>query len=74
MKAEWQSHHFREVKLNNLKFLAFNMQSGAWTGSPELRHRVEQALNRDEIVQQLFKGKARATRSIIPEGVEGFRP
>jgi len=74
VKAEWQKHVFREVKLNNLKFIGFNMQGNPWGNSVELRHRVEQAINRDEIVRQLFRGKARAANSIIPQGMAGFAP
>lgn len=73
LKPEWKDHRFREVKLNNLKYLGFNMGAKPWGESVELRRRVEQALNREEIVRELFKGKARVTTSIIPEGVAGFQ-
>lgn len=72
LKPEWKGHRFREVKLNNLKYLGFNMGAKPWGESVELRRRVERALNREEIVRELFKGKARVTTSIIPEGVAGF--
>lgn len=73
LKPEWKDHRFREVKLNNLKYLGFNMGAKPWGESVELRRRVEQALNRQEIVRELFKGKARVTTSIIPDGVAGFQ-
>jgi ABC-type transport system substrate-binding protein len=72
IKPEWKASEFREVRLNNLKFIAFNMEDDSWGKSPDLRRRVYAAINRDEIVQNLFKGKARPTKGIIPEGLAGF--
>ncbi len=72
VKPEWSGSEFREVKLNNLKFIAFNMEAAPWGKSPELRRRVYNAINRDEIVRQLFRGKARPAKSIIPSGLAGF--
>ncbi len=72
VKPAWKEHHLREVKLNNLKYLGFNMGAKPWGESLELRRRVAQAINRDEIVLQLFKGKARPATNIIPDGMPGF--
>jgi len=69
---KWSTHRFREVKLNNLKFIGFNMLSQTWGGDPALRQRVSDALDRQEIVRELFKGKARAATSIVPSGMAGF--
>lgn len=72
LKPEWQQFLFREVKLNNLKFLCFNMQASPWGKQAEMRHRVAAAIDRDDIVRQLFRGKARIATSVIPSGVAGF--
>jgi ABC-type transport system substrate-binding protein len=72
VKPEWKDSTFREVRLNNLKLLGFNMGAEPWGKSIELRRRVEKAINREEIVRLLFRGKARPETSIIPDGVVGF--
>lgn len=71
--AKWADHRFREVKLNNLKFVGFNMLSKTWGGDPKWRQKVSDAIDRDEIVRTLFKGKARAAKSIVPSGMAGFK-
>jgi ABC-type transport system substrate-binding protein len=72
VRPEWKGYTFREVKLNNLKFLAFNMQKAPWGKQVELRRKVSDAIDRQVIVQQVFKGKARVATSVIPSGVAGF--
>ncbi len=72
VKPQWQQYQLREVKLNNLKFLAFNMQKRPWGHDLELRRRVAEAIDRELLVRQLFKGKARPARSVIPSGIPGF--
>jgi ABC-type transport system substrate-binding protein len=72
LTADWKQYTVREVPLNNLKFIAFNMQASPWGSSAELRRRVEAAIDRDAIVRQLFRGKARIAKSIVPSGMPGF--
>ncbi|HLH07835.1 MAG TPA: ABC transporter substrate-binding protein [Terriglobales bacterium] len=72
VKPAWHEYQLHEVKLNNLKFLAFNMQKGPWGNDLGLRRRVDEAINRDLLVKQLFRGKARPAYSVIPSGVPGF--
>jgi peptide/nickel transport system substrate-binding protein len=72
LKPDWSGFSYREVKLNNLQFIAFNMQSTGWGSTPDLRRRLSQALNRNEIVRGLYAGKARPATSIIPTGIAGF--
>ncbi len=74
VKPEWKDDVFREVKLNNLKFLGFNMEASPWGKSAELRRKVSQVINREEIVRQLFRGKARVQTSVVPDGMAGFQP
>lgn len=74
VKSEWSDYEYREVKLNNLKFIAFNMESAPWGKDVNLRRKVDTVLDRNSIVKQLFKGKARVARSIVPQGVAGFAP
>jgi ABC-type oligopeptide transport system substrate-binding subunit len=59
-------YSYREVKLNNLKFITFNMQKAPYGKDEALRHRVAAALDRSVIVKDLFKGRARAATSIVP--------
>jgi len=72
LKSEWTAYESREVTLNNLKFIAFNTQRGPWGTHIELRRKVEAAIDQRVIVEQLFRGKARAASSVIPQGVAGF--
>jgi ABC-type transport system substrate-binding protein len=71
-KPEWQKFVYREVKLNNLKFLAFNMQASPWGTTAGLRRRVADSIDRQAIVTQLFHGKARVAHSVVPSGLAGF--
>lgn len=73
LNRAWRRYAFREVPLNNLKFLAFNMEKSPWGTDPALRARVSAAIDREAIAQRLFKGKARIARSVIPSGVAGFK-
>lgn len=66
VKPEWRDYIHREVKLNNLKFICFNMESRPWGAQQQLRARVAEALDRQAIVRDLFRGKATAETSIIP--------
>lgn len=72
VKAQWKKFSYREVKLNNLKFLALNMEKSPWGKDQTLRARLATAIDRAAIAQRLFKGKARVADSVIPSGVLGF--
>ena len=72
LKNSYKQYSFCEVKLLNLKYLAFNMQASPWGKSEDLRRRVSQAIDRQAISQQLFRGKARVATSVIPSGIPGF--
>lgn len=72
IKQEWQGYVYRDVKLNNLKFLCFNMQAAPWGRQLGLREQVAAAIDRKAIVRQLFRGKARVATSVVPSGVYGF--
>jgi ABC-type transport system substrate-binding protein len=72
LKPAYKQYAFREVKLLNLKYLAFNMQAAPWGKSVELRRRVSEAIDRRAITDQLFRGKARVATSVIPSGIPGF--
>ncbi len=72
LKPEWANYSFRDVPLNNLKFVCFNMQRAPWGSDLAMRQKFANSLNPQVIVQQLFKGKARVATSVIPEGVSGF--
>lgn len=72
LKAEWQGYEVRDVKLNNLKFVAFNMEKAPWGKDPGLRQKFAAAINRDAIVQHLLRNKGRSAPSVIPSGVQGF--
>ena len=63
---ESPEYSYREVKLNNLKFITFNMQKAPYGQDEALRHRVAAALGRATMVKQLFKGRAREATSIVP--------
>ncbi|MBX3670127.1 MAG: hypothetical protein KF778_17130 [Rhodocyclaceae bacterium] len=66
LKSNWSQYSLREVKLNNLKFLGFNMQSTHGVASLPLRQGIDSALDKQAIVAQLLHGKARAARSVVP--------
>jgi len=72
LKPEYRQYPFREVKLLNLKYLAFNMQASPWGKSVELRRRVSDGIDRQAIVERLFRRKARIATSVIPTGIPGF--
>ena len=72
LKDAYKQYTFRDVKLLNLKFLAFNMQKAPWGTSLELRKRVSDGIDRDAITRQLFRNRARVARSVIPSGIPGF--
>ena len=72
MKDSYKQYPFREVKLLNLKFLAFNMQKAPWGKNLDLRRRVSEGIDRDAITRQLFRGRARIATSVIPSGIPGF--
>ena len=59
-------YSYREVKLNNLKFITFNMQRAPYGQDEALRRKVSEALNRSAMVKQLFKGRAREATSVVP--------
>lgn len=72
VNEQWKQFAYREVKLNNLKFLAFNMEKTPWGKDRALRARASAAIDKAAITQRLFKGKARVADSIIPSGIPGF--
>jgi peptide/nickel transport system substrate-binding protein len=72
-KPEWNSIQLREVKLNDLKFLAFNMQRQPWGKDIALRRRVNDGIDRESIVKGLLFGKGRALHSIIPPEMQEQR-
>ena len=74
VRPDWHDYECREIGLNNLKFLDFSAKSAGWVTNAALRRQVDEALDRRAIVQELFKGKARVQRSVVPDGVEGFAP
>lgn len=65
----WSSSSLRVVKLNNLKFIAFNVSGGDQSTELAFRKRIAAAINRDGIVRKLFRGHARAATSVIPDGM-----
>lgn len=71
-KSKWSKYGYREVKLNNLKFLFFSMENSPWGKQGELRQKINAAIDRQSIIDWIFKGKARVATSIIPSGIEGF--
>lgn len=72
LKSDWSNYVYREVKLNNLKLIAFNMEKTPWGKDQVLRQKFSEGINRAAIVQHLLKGKGRADLSIIPAGFPGF--
>jgi len=66
IKPSWAGKQIREVKLNNLKFIAFNMKKTPWGTDPDLRRQAFDAIDRDAIVKRLLFGKGRPLRSILP--------
>lgn len=72
LKPEWSSHEVREVKLNNLKYVAFNMEKAPWGKEPGLRQKFAAAINRDVLVQSLLRNRGRPATSVVPSGVQGF--
>lgn len=65
----WSRYELREVSLANLKFVAFNMQSVPWGARAEFRRALSDAIDRNALVRDLFRGHAHTARSIIPDGV-----
>jgi len=72
VRSKYAGYEFREVPLNNLKFVAFKMSNAPWGTDVELRREVSQAINRDIIVKDLFRGHARASKTIIPPGMTNW--
>jgi len=72
VKPQWENDLFRDVPLNNLKFICFNMQRGPWGKNVEMRRKLAAALDSQAIVAQLFKGNARTANSVIPAGMAEF--
>jgi ABC-type transport system substrate-binding protein len=66
LRPEWKSVQSREVKLNNLKFLGFNMQRKPWGTDVNLRRAVNSGIDRKSIVTQLLFGKGQPSYSIVP--------
>jgi peptide/nickel transport system ATP-binding protein len=72
VRSTYREYGYRETKLLNLKFLAFNMQLTPWGSSLQLRQRVLAAINREAIARLLFRGKATVASSVMPVGFPGF--
>jgi len=72
LRPKYSAYELREVPLNNLKFVAFRMGNAPWGANVQLRHKVDEAINRDVIVKDLFRGHARSARSIIPPNMSGW--
>ncbi len=72
LKPTYQQYGYRELKLLNLKFLAFNMRQAPWGTTLDLRRRVLAAIDRDGIARLLFRNKATVEKSIMPAGFPGF--
>lgn len=67
--ARWSGSRLRVVKLNNLKFIAFNVSGNDRTTELAFRREVAAAIDREEIVRSLFRGHAQAATSVIPAGM-----
>jgi len=72
LKPGYQQFGYREVKLLNLKFLAFNMQVAPWGTSLDLRRRVAAGIDSAGLARLLFRGKATVATSVMPSGFPGF--
>jgi peptide/nickel transport system substrate-binding protein len=72
LRTKYAAYDLREVPLNNLKFLAFRIGKVPWGTETGLRRKVNQAINRDVIVSELFRGHAHSTVRIIPLGMTGW--
>jgi len=72
VQGDWTRYAYRGVKLNNLKFLAFNMEKAPWGKHLSLRAQVVKAIDKKAIAERLFMGKARVADTIIPSGIAGF--
>ncbi len=70
LKDEWKAFSLREVHLDNLKFLGFNMTDSVWGGNESsLRQLVSDRLDRTKMVKQILRGKGTGQKSIIPTGM-----
>ena len=72
VKSKWSKYGYREVKLNNLKYLFFSMENSPWGEQVELREKVSEAIDRQAIIEWVFKGRAREATTVIPSEIEGF--
>lgn len=72
LRPEWKGYAIREIKLNDLKFVAFNMEKAPWGKDAGLRQKFAAAINREALVQHLLKNKGRVALSVIPSGIPGF--
>jgi ABC-type transport system substrate-binding protein len=67
LRPKYSSSRLRVVPLNNLKFLAFRMGAAPWGTDVTLRRKVNDAIDRESMVDSLFRGQARVARSIVPQ-------
>lgn len=72
VQGDWQRFTYREVKLNNLKFLAINMEKTPWGTDQALRAGVAAAIDNEALTERLLKGKARVADTVMPSGIAGF--
>ncbi|MGB3413269.1 MAG: ABC transporter substrate-binding protein, partial [Microbacteriaceae bacterium] len=59
----------------NVSWLALNDRKGEVSpalGKQEVRQALNMAVNRDEIVEAIFKGQAKPTVQVFPEGTPGY--
>ena len=72
LRSKYAAYEFREVPLNNLKFLAFRMDNAPWGKEVDLRRKIDHAIDRDVIVRELFRSHARVAKTIIPPGMTNW--
>ena len=72
VKSKWSKYGYREVKLNNLKYLFFSMENSPWGEQVKLRKKISEAIDRQAIIEWIFKGRAREATTVIPSEIEGF--
>ncbi|NLK52809.1 MAG: ABC transporter substrate-binding protein [Syntrophomonadaceae bacterium] len=63
-----------ETKLLNNYFYQFNLADPYWGKSRLLRQALNYALNRQALIDRLFKGEAQPMESFLPAGFLGYQP
>lgn len=69
LQAQWSNNELRVVALGNLKFVAFNLSPSGSGPDKALRERIGAVINRNEMVDRLFRGQARVATSVLPSDV-----